>query len=61
MKEYTVSYTQSNDLQIIVKAKSKEEAIEKAHNELNKKTHEELTNESQRGYWEQWDTEENEM
>ena len=50
--KYIVNYSQTNDLQIEVEAKDKEEAQAKASEILENKTDEELKDMSQKGYWE---------
>lgn len=50
--KYLVNYSQTNDLQIEVEAKDKDEARLNADQKLIDKTFDELLNESKRGCWE---------
>jgi len=59
MNKYIVNYSQTNDLQIEVEAKDKEEARELADNILETKTFEENVENSQKGYFECWAVDEN--
>lgn len=52
MKRYSVLFTKCFDYDIVVKAKNKAEAREKAEVILNKNSNEKNMEDAQQGYWE---------